>query len=309
MDIPKEVREYRRRKQAEFKKVTTQVEGHWITRILPKALHELGEEGATLYLRRFGIGIKEPKVINLAMKAERENCQELAWGFWKKAYELSTNPTTNGSQRTRIRKTQVKVVQPIKILFLSANPDDTARLRVDREIRNIKETLRQAEYRDRFDIQQEWAVRPKDLQKYFLQHKPDVVHFSGHGTSNRELVLEDDDGRRRILPPEVLGTFFRLHGSDVRCVVLNACYSLKQASIIADNVDCVIGMTQSILDASAISFSTAFYQALAYGKDIKHAFDAGRLEIELENPFMEEQFKPRLVANRVDPATIVLISR
>jgi hypothetical protein len=305
MNILQALQIYRLQKRQEFKKVTTEVEGHWLTRIMPRGLYELGEHGATIYLRDYGRGIGEPKVICLAMKAEREGCQDMAWGFWKKAFELSTASKAKGSLITRSQNRKAKVVRPITILFLSSNPLDTARLRVDQEIRTIKETLRQAEFRDRFDIQQEWAVRPRDLQKYFLQYKPDIVHFSGHGTDTRELVFESDDGRRHYIPPEALGMLFQVHGAGVRCVLLNACYSLAQANVIARYVGCVVGMTQSIQDKSAISFATAFYQSLAYGKSVKNAFDSGRLEIELESPDLQEHYKPRLVTERVDPATVV----
>ena len=66
----------------------------------------------------------------------------------------------------------------VKILFLAANPVDTAQLRLDEEIRAIDLVLRQTEFRDRFDIRQHWAVRVVDLQGYLLRHKPDIVHFN-----------------------------------------------------------------------------------------------------------------------------------
>jgi len=77
--------------------------------------------------------------------------------------------------------------RPIKILFLAANPKDTSQLRLDEEMRGIDQALRQAEYRDKFEIKQHWAVRVVDLQGYFLRHKADVVHFSGHGSASRKL--------------------------------------------------------------------------------------------------------------------------
>jgi len=52
--------------------------------------------------------------------------------------------------------------KPIKILFLAANPQDTGQLRLDEEIREIKQALLQAEFRDKFTIEQEWAVRVSD---------------------------------------------------------------------------------------------------------------------------------------------------
>jgi hypothetical protein len=65
----------------------------------------------------------------------------------------------------------------IKILFLAANPSDTTRLRVDQESRAIDQAMRHAEFRDKFDLQQQWAVQVADLQALLLRHQPDIGGF------------------------------------------------------------------------------------------------------------------------------------
>jgi len=49
------------------------------------------------------------------------------------------------------------------ILFLAANPHDTARLALDREARSIHVELKRSGYRDRFDFVTRWAAEPLDL--------------------------------------------------------------------------------------------------------------------------------------------------
>ena len=90
----------------------------------------------------------------------------------------------------------------------------------------------------------------------------------------------------------------------MRCVVLNACYSQTQASAIAAHIDFVIGMSKAIGDRAAISFATAFYQALGFGKSVKTAFDLGSVQINLEN--LGEQDTPKLLSLNTDPNTVVL---
>ena len=51
------------------------------------------------------------------------------------------------------------VHQPVVILFLSSNPCTTTRLRLDEEVHVIDQALRQANYRDQFDLGQHWSVR------------------------------------------------------------------------------------------------------------------------------------------------------
>jgi hypothetical protein len=187
----------------------------------------------------------------------------------------------------------------IKVLFLAANPTDQDLLKLDEEICAIEQTLRQTDLGDRFKITKYSGVSVSELQKFLLKHKPDIIHFSGHG-SGGEIILEDKTGKSQPVSPHALSELFSILGDDIRCVVLNACDSEQQAQAIAEHVDCVVGMSKEISDPSAIKFATAFYQALGYGKDVMTAFDLGRNQIDLEN--LNEQDTPKLIIKRkVDP--------
>ena len=75
---------------------------------------------------------------------------------------------------------------------------------------------------------------------------------------------------------------FRALNDNVRCVVLNACFSSTQAQAIAQEIDCVVGMSQAIGDDAAIQFASGFYQALGYGRSVQTALDLGCSQIDLE---------------------------
>ena len=66
-----------------------------------------------------------------------------------------------------------------KILILAANPLETARLRLDKEVEEIRTTLQLSANRDRFAIESRGAVRPQDLQQHLFNLKPQILHFSG----------------------------------------------------------------------------------------------------------------------------------
>jgi hypothetical protein len=173
--------------------------------------------------------------------------------------------------------------QITKVLFLLANPRNTEMLRLQEEVREVDAAVRQADYRSSFDIRQHGAVRVMDLQGYMLRHRPEIVHFSGHGhASPSAIVLEDISGRHMIVDPAALTRLFSVFRENLRCVILNACYSAAQGEAIATTIDCVIGMSSAIEDRSAIGFSKAFYQALAYGRSVQDAFDLGCVEIGIE---------------------------
>jgi hypothetical protein len=174
-----------------------------------------------------------------------------------------------------------EIPRTIKILFLSANPKGTVPLRLDEEIRSIDEALRASQGRDRIRLEQQWAVRVSDLQGLLLRYRPDIVHFSGHGSPASSLILEDAAGRPQEVPPSALADLFGVLNDTVRCVVLNACYSHAQASAIAQHVDAVIGMTDAMGDRAAVAFAAAFYQALGYDKDVSTAFKLGITQLSL----------------------------
>ncbi len=92
------------------------------------------------------------------------------------------------------------------ILILASSSIDTARLRLDKEAREIDEGLRRAQKREQFTLQQKWAVRPDDLRRVLLDFNPQIVHFSGHGSGEKGLVLENDTvgllPRKICQPPE-----------------------------------------------------------------------------------------------------------
>ena len=195
----------------------------------------------------------------------------------------------------------------IRILFLAANPTDTARLRLDEESRAIDLALQQTDFGDKFEIKHHWAVRVIDIQSYFLRHKPDIVHFSGHGSISSEIILEDISGHSQPVSSRALSRLFAVLKDNIKCVVLNACYSQQQAQAIAEHIDCVIGMSIAVGDKAAIAFATAFYQALGYGRDVKTAFDLGCVQIDMEN--LREQDTPQLITLRNDPQNIFLVRR
>lgn len=167
------------------------------------------------------------------------------------------------------------------ILFLAANPLDTDRLRLGEEVRDIDRRLRESEYRDRLDLRQHWAVRATDLSEALLRHRPGVVHFSGHGSSDGRIILQGEQGDAYQPPVSAVADLFAIAGSSVRCVVLNACHSASLADAIAEHVDCVVGTVRAIEDEAAVRFAAGFYRGIGYGESVATAFALGRNEIHL----------------------------
>jgi hypothetical protein len=194
----------------------------------------------------------------------------------------------------------------VRILFLAANPKDTTPLRLGEEVRAIDGALQRAEFREQFDLEQQHAVRVGDLQETLLRYNPTIVHFSGHGSATNGIILEDPAGLGQTVSPLALSGLFRTLKGEIRCVVLNACYSDMQALAIAEHIECVVGMSRAIGDRAAIQFAEAFYRGLSYGKDVQSAFELGTGQVDLEG--LGEEDTPRLLALRGNPGEIKFVA-
>lgn len=171
-----------------------------------------------------------------------------------------------------------------RILILAANPQKTTPLRLDREVKAIEGGLRIANHRNQFVIVQKWAVNPTDMQRAILETNPHIVHFCGHGTGAAGLILESETGSGgHIVTTAALANLFSHFKDQLKCVVLNACYSEAQAEAINQHIDYVIGMNHAIGDAAAIDFSIGFYDALWAGRPIDFAFSLGCSSIQLNS--------------------------
>ena len=183
-----------------------------------------------------------------------------------------------------------------KILILGANPKDTSSLRLDEEVREIKNALQLSPNRDDFHLLTESAVRVDDLTRQLLHHQPTIVHFSGHGSGTDGLALEDNSGQMQLVSTQALAKLFDLFQQQVECVLLNACYSEVQATAIHQHIDCVIGMNKAIGDKAAIKFSVGFYTALWSGMSYKDCFDIGCTSIDLQG--IAEYLTPKIKIRR-----------
>ena len=97
----------------------------------------------------------------------------------------------------------------VKVLFLASDPFKQNALALDDEIRAITAKLRSADYRDSVELVSSFAVQPNDLQALLLEHRPHVVHFSGHGSQAEQLILKDKRGQATPVSKEALVQLIR----------------------------------------------------------------------------------------------------
>ncbi len=176
------------------------------------------------------------------------------------------------------------VPERITVLFFATNPIDTDQLRLDKEARDIQEKIRMSEHRDSISFITRWAVRPADVLQAINEVNPDVVHFSGHGADNGNLVLENTDGSAKLITKEAMTQIITSASDRIHLLFFNACFSQEQAEAIVQNVDAAIGMTTSIGDNAACVFASQFYSALGFGLSVQRAFKQAQSLLLTEEP-------------------------
>jgi CHAT domain len=168
------------------------------------------------------------------------------------------------------------------ILFVSSDPRGVPRLRLLHEEREIRLVHRSSRNRDRFKFETCPSARPKDITDALLQMKPTILHFSGHGTIAGKLCFENDSGELKLVSCKAIASLLRAVDHPVEFVVLNCCYSAKEAADLSDCVSGIACMSDTVSDDVAISFATGFYQAVFALESNEDAFAVGKSLVMME---------------------------
>ncbi|MBK7846787.1 MAG: CHAT domain-containing protein [Zoogloea sp.] len=171
---------------------------------------------------------------------------------------------------------------PIKVLFLAANGVDAQRLRLDEEARDIEEKISRVD-RQAVALVTKGAVRAEDLQRLLNEHRPDILHFSGHGAEDEAIDFVSNGSRSAPVFADAFSQVLSASPAPIRVVVLNACYSDSLAKTLLPRIPVLIGMRTQIGDPAALAFSCGFYGALASRLPVQKAFEQGCAEIAVRN--------------------------
>ncbi len=194
----------------------------------------------------------------------------------------------------------------IVVLFLAANPLDQQQLRLDEEARAIAEMIRKAKHRDSVKLESCWAVRPMDILQALNEYTPAVVHFSGHGSEQDEIVFQDAIGRTKLVSKEAMVQTMMASSEGIRLIFFNTCYSRNQAEAVVEHVEAAIGMKTSIGDEAACVFASQFYSAIGFGFSVKKAFEQAKALLMMEG--IQEEDTPELFVHEgLKPKDLVIV--
>jgi len=158
------------------------------------------------------------------------------------------------------------------VVFLAfANAPDAHLENLKTESRRVFRTLQPLEDEGQIHVHREESSEIGELYEDLLRHDGRIVifHYGGHADGNT-LRLEGGDGGGEGLA-SLLG-----QQSGLKLVFLNGCATKGHVKRLLDaGVPAVIATSVPIGDVKAQEFANAFYIAMAEGRSIAGAFDAG----------------------------------
>lgn len=195
----------------------------------------------------------------------------------------------------------------ITVLFLASNPIDQPQLRLDEEVRAVGEMIRKSHHRDAVHLESRWAVRPLDVLQAINECQPRIVHFSGHGSNQEEIIFQDGSGNAKFISKDAIVQTMAAGSDDIQLVFFNTCYSRGQAEAVVQHIPAAIGMKTSVGDEAARIFSAQFYSAIGFGLSVEHAFKQAKAALMLEG-VREEDVPELFIADGLQADKLILVA-
>jgi CHAT domain len=221
---------------------------------------------------------------------------------------LSEDPavTIVTSVRT-MRRQALRKKKHLNVLYLTADPDKAHSLRVDAEMRIVREAIRESVYRDNVTVEYSPAAGLKTLMNGLNDFRPEIIHFSGHGNA-RGIAMDSGKVGKPADEPisfSLLAKALAATDTPPRIVVLNSCDNSGARKVLLKLGLIVVSMRTSISDLAAITFAPRFYAAIASGQSMKSAFAQGKVAVEAAS--ISEADTPQLFHPvDVNPGKIIL---
>lgn len=255
------------------------------------------------------IANKEKEISNIEGKiAQKEKTLNKAREneMAKKEFEQDRDINSIKEQHEKLFKKINWLPEKIVVLFLTSSPKDEKLLQPDIEAREITEMISKARYRNSIEFRSAWAVRTEDVLHAINEYQPSIVHFSGHGSKQDEIIMQDDKGFSKPVSKEAIVQLMKSSAQEIRLVFFSTCFSHNQAEAIVEHVEAAIGMKDSITDEAARKFAAQFYSSISFGHSIKKAFDQAKGYLMMEG--ISEEDTPALYVNwEINPENIIIV--
>jgi len=199
--------------------------------------------------------------------------------------------------------------EKLRVLYLTASPrtPDLPVLRVDTEVNNVLKALRGAGRKDLVDLVHRPAATIGDVVDGINDHRPHVVHFSGHAENGLLFDTADPlEAGDQLVGYEAVAKVLAATDQPPTLIVLNACRTIEGVERLKEVAAVVVATNDTVTDASSAIFATHFYGAIAAGQSVGHAVEQARAIIAIALPD-EPDVLVVAAADGVDTDTLKLV--
>ncbi len=117
-----------------------------------------------------------------------------------------------------------------KLLFIGVGNSLDGKLSAGKECREVQNAVANVAGGQPFSVDIAFDTSAADVVDSLRRHSPTILHFSGHGTADGSLVMDD-----RLMPMRDLGNILDQSPS-IQLLFFNACFTNGQASALLKNV-------------------------------------------------------------------------
>lgn len=170
----------------------------------------------------------------------------------------------------------------MRLLFIACNPKGADDLRIDEEIREIKERLGANVGIEPIEASYHPFLPIGEIASTISAFAPEVLHITAHGRTDG-LSLDNPFDGTSVLHGDQLATLLAGLAVKPKLIVLNACSSAAMARTLAESgaADHVLGTDATITNGGAITLAYTMYERLAHGDSLRAAYDVARTNLEL----------------------------
>ncbi len=259
---------------------------------------------------RQSLAIVEQANQGLRLRLRLDEAPELAALPWEYLYDPVNRRYLVLSDQTPIVRylalpqadLPLAVEGPLRILVLTADANDYAKLDIAAEVARLRSALQPLEADGQVAIT--WLMNGtlSALRQALRRNVYHIFHFIGHGwfTDHEEngLLLADEEGNGLKVSAETLGIHLHNHRS-LRLAFLNACEGARLAGdvgepfagvaqhLVQQGLPAVIAMQFPVSDRAAIELTREFYSAIADRYPVDQALTQARIAIFSQESIME----------------------
>ena len=254
----------------------------------PVLLAVIGLQLRDVFLRPINGAMTDDTPLRLLFTSDDPECLNLPWELLPGA---DGQFLVADARRAIRRSTRVSLpppslplaALPLRILFTACAPIDQSGLDYEKEEETILRIADKLGSRVHLEIAETGTF--EELRELILEHRPHIVHLSGHGSVRDGIgsfafendcgLLDTHDARK------IAAQLFA--GSGVRLVFINGCQTAQaavagvcQALTAGGHVPLALGWGASIADDHATEFARVFFHDLAAGQPVDHSVASAR---------------------------------